>query len=100
MTKPNYTPEMVQMLREAQPIDFEKAQTLSKKLNKNVRSVIAKVKREGLDYTSKPAPAKKKAAPTKGDLVHAICKAVNIDSCDGLEKATGVALDKLLRAIS
>ena len=100
MTKPNYTPEMVQMLREAQPIDFEKAQDLSKKLKKNVRSVIAKVKREGLEYISKPAPAKKKAAPTKGDLVHAICKAVDIDSCDGLEKATGVALDKLLQAIS
>ena len=100
MTKPNYTPEMVNMLRKAQPIDFEKAQDLAKKLNKNVRSVIAKVKREGLEYISKPAPAKKKAAPTKGDLVHAICKAVDIDSCDGLEKATGVALDKLLRAIS
>ena len=100
MTKPNYSPEMVQMLREAQPIDFDKAQDLAKKLNKNVRSVIAKVKREGLDYISKPAPAKKKAAPTKGDLVHAICKAVDIDSCDGLEKATGVALSKLLEAIS
>ena len=100
MTKPNYTPEMVNMLREAQPIDFEKAQDLAKQLNKNVRAVIAKVKREGLEYISKPAPAKKKAAPTKVDLVHAICKAVDIDSCDGLEKATGVALDKLLRAIS
>ena len=100
MTKPNYSPEMVQMLREAQPIDFDKAQDLSKKLKKNVRSIIAKVKREGLEYISKPAPAKKKAAPTKGDLVHAICKAVDIDSCDGLEKATGVALNKLLRAIS
>ena len=100
MTKPNYTPEMVNMLREAQPIDFDKAQDLAKKLNKNVRSVIAKVKREGLDYISKPAPAKKKAAPPKGDLVHAICKAVDIDSCDGLEKATGVALSKLLEAIS
>ena len=100
MTKPNYTPEMVQMLRDAQPIDFDKAQDLSKKLNKNVRSVIAKVKREGLEYISKPAPAKKKAAPTKGDLVHAICKAVDINSCEGLEKATGVALDKLLQAIS
>ena len=100
MTKPNYTPEMVNMLREAQPIDFDKAQDLAKKLNKNVRSVIAKVKREGLDYISKPAPAKKIAAPTKVDLVHAICKAVDIDSCDGLEKATGVALSKLLEAIS
>ena len=100
MTKPNYSPEMVQMLREAQPIDFDKAQALAKELNKNVRAVIAKVKREGLEYISKPAPAKKKAAPTKGDLVHAICKAVDIDSCDGLEKATGVALSKLLEAIS
>ena len=100
MTKPNYSPEMVQMLREALPIDFDKAQALAKELNKNVRSVIAKVKREGLEYISKPAPAKKKAAPTKGDLVHAICKAVDIDSCDGLEKATGVALSKLLEAIS
>ena len=99
MTKPNYTPEMVQMLRDAQPIDFDKAQTLSKKLNKNVRSVIAKVKREGLEYISKPAPAKKKAAPTKGDLVAAICRALDIDSCDGLEKATGIALAKLLANI-
>ena len=100
MTKPNYTPEMVKMLRDSQPIDFDKAQDLAKNLNKNVRAVIAKVKREGLDYISKPAPAKKKAAPTKGDLVHAICKAVDIDSCDGLEKATGVALSKLFEAIS
>ena len=99
MTKPNYTPEMVQMLREAQPIDFDKAQALAKELNRNVRSIIAKVKREGLDYISKPAPAKKKAAPTKGDLVAAICKALDIDSCDGLEKATGIALAKLLANI-
>ena len=100
MTKPNYSPEMVQILQDAQPIDFEKAQALAKQLDRNVRSVIAKVKREGLDYISKPAPAKKKAAPTKLDMVAAICKAVDIDSCDGLEKATGVALDKLLQAIS
>ena len=99
MTKPNYTPEIVKMLRDSQPIDFDKAQDLAKKLNKNVRSVIAKVKREGLDYISKPAPAKKKAAPTKGDLVAAICKALDIDSCDGLEKATGIALAKLLANI-
>ena len=99
MTKPNYTPEMVKMLRDAQPIDFDKAQALAKELNKNVRSVIAKVKREGLEYISKPAPAKKKAAPTKGDLVAAICRALDIDSCDGLEKATGIALAKLLANI-
>ena len=100
MTKPNYSPEMVQKLRDAQPLNFDKAKVFAKDFRKPVRSVVAKIVREGLEYTSKPAPAKKKAAPTKGDLVHAICKAVDIDSCDGLEKATGVALDKLLRAIS
>ena len=100
MTKPNYSPEMVQTLKDAQPIDFEKAQALAKELNKNVRSVIAKVKREGLDYISKPAPAKKKAALTKDDLVAAICNGLDMDSCHGLEKATGVALDKLLQAIA
>ena len=36
MTKPNYTPEMVKMLRDAQPIDFDKAQALAKEFNKNV----------------------------------------------------------------
>ena len=99
MTKPNYSPEMVQILQDAQPIDFEKAQALAKQLDRNVRSIIAKVKQEELDYVSKPAPAKKKAAPTKLDMVAAICKAVNIDSCDGLEKATGMALAKLLENI-
>ena len=100
MTKPNYSPEMVQMLRDAQPITFEKAKAFSKEFKKPVRSVVAKISKEGLKYINKPAPAKKKFAPTKLDMVEAICEAVDIEHCRGLEKATGVALDKLLRAIS
>ena len=98
MTKPIYSPEMVQKLKKAQPINFDKAQAFAKEFNKNVRSVIAISSRLG--FYSKTMPAKKKFVPTKLDMVDAICKAVDIDSCDGLEKATGVALDKLLRAIS
>ena len=69
MTDINYTPEMVATLKAAQPIDYAKAQQLAKQLDRGVRSIIAKTKREGFDYISKPAPAKKKAAPTKGDMV-------------------------------
>jgi len=98
----NYTPEMVATLKAAQPIDYAKAQDLATQLDRGVRSVIAKCKREGFDYISKPAPAKKKAMPTKADTINAIAKALNSDSLDlvGLEKATGQGLNNLLAAIS
>ena len=99
MTNVNYTEEMVATLKTNAPIDFSKAQVLAVDLNRSVKSIIAKCKREGIEYISKPAPAKKKSAPTKADLVSAICKAVDLDSCDGLEKATGLALSNLLMAI-
>jgi len=59
MTDVNYTPEMVATLKAAQPIDYAKAQALGLQLDRGVRSIIAKCKREGFDYISKPAPAKK-----------------------------------------
>ena len=101
MTTPNvnYTPEMVAILKAAAPLDFAKAEALSKQLGKNVRSIIAKAKREGVDYISKPAPAKKKAAASKADMVAAICKGLNMQSCEGLDKATGAALATLLANI-
>jgi len=97
----NYTPEMVAILKAAQPIDYAKAQDLATQLDRGVRSIIAKCKREGYDYISKPAPAKKKAAPTKADLVGAIANALNCSSDDlvGLEKATGQGLNNLLMSI-
>ena len=95
----NYTPEMVAVLEAAQPIDYAKAQELGLQLDRGVRSIIAKCKREGFDYISKPAPAKKKAAISKVEMVEAICKALDMDSCDGLEKSTGAALNKLMQNI-
>ena len=96
----NYTPEMVAVLKAAQPINYAKAQELAKQLDRGVRSIIAKTKREGFDYISKPAPAKKKAAPSKMDMVAAICSALDMDTCEGLEKSTGSALNKLLQNIA
>lgn len=96
----NYTPEMIAVLAAAAPINHEKAQDLAVQLDRGVRSIIAKCKREGIEYISKPAPAKKKAAPSKADMVAAICAAVDNDPIEGLEKATGAALSKLLSALA
>jgi hypothetical protein len=100
MTDTNYTPEMVLKLKNAQPLDLAKAKALGAEMGKGYRSIIAKAKREGIEYISKPAPAKKKAAPSKADMVADICAALDMDSCEGLEKSTGSALDKLLQNIA
>ena len=100
MTNVNYTAEMVALLEQSAPINFDKAQALGKEMNRSVKSVIAKCKREGIEYISKPAPARKKSAPTKADIVSAICNGLDLDDCQGLEKATGSALSKLLSAIA
>ena len=96
----NYTPEMIAVLTAAAPINHEKAQALAVQLDRGVRSIIAKCKREGIEYISKPAPAKKKAAPTKVDMVAAIMAATGADNLDGLEKATGAALNNLLSSLA
>ena len=98
----NYTDDMVAVLVAAAPIDYAKAQVLAVELDRGVRSIIAKCKREGIEYISKPAPAKKKPMPTKADTVEAIAQALNSDVSDlvGLEKATGQGLANLLAAIA
>ena len=100
MTDVNYTPEMVATIEAAQPLDLAKAKALGAQLDRGYRSIIAKAKREGFEYISKPAPAKKKAAPSKAELVGAIAKVVDCDTLDGLEKATGQSLAKLLEHIA
>jgi K+-transporting ATPase c subunit len=99
MTTINYTPEMVATLAANAPLDYTKAQALGKEMGRSAKSIIAKAKREGIEYVSKAAPARKKSAPTKADIVSAICSGLDIDDLAGLEKATGSALSKLLSAI-
>jgi|TARA_R110000803_G_scaffold13538_2_gene38085 hypothetical protein len=100
MTDVNYTPEMIATISAAQPLDLAKAKALGVQLDRGYRSVIAKAKREGFTYISQPAPAKKKASPSKADMVSAICRSVNADNLEGLEKATGAALSKLLSSLA
>jgi hypothetical protein len=101
MTTPNvnYTPEMVAILKANAPLDFAKAEALSKQLGRNVRSIIAKAKREGVENLVSEVQAKRGKAPSKADMVAAICKGLNMDSCDGLYKAKGSALATLLANI-
>ena len=98
-----YTQDMIDAMAAQAPLNAEKAAALTAlpdfKLV-NVRSIIAKAKREGIEYIAKPAPAKKKAAPSKADMVAAICSATGADNLDGLEKATGAALNKLLSSLA
>lgn len=96
----NYTPEMVQILRDNSPLNYEKCQELAKTLGRNCRSIIAKSKREGIPYQAKEAPAKKaRTAPTKAQMVSTI--EIALDSkLTGLEKAPVLALQNIIAAIA
>ena len=59
MTTPNYTAEMVALLEQSAPLDFDKAQALGKELNRSVKSIIAKAKREALNISASPHPLAK-----------------------------------------
>ena len=96
----NYTPEMVQVLRDAAPLDYEKAKILATQLNKNVRSIIAKAKREEIEYIAKEAPAKKEREhPTKAQMVLTIEAALD-SKLTGLEKAPVTVLKNIITAIA
>ena len=98
-TSKNYDQAACDLIVAQSPVDFAKAQILAKQLDKNVRSIISKCRSLDVPYISKPSPAKKKAAPTKADLVSANALALDAESLDGLEKATGQSLNNLLMAI-
>jgi hypothetical protein len=97
----NYSPEQEAMLRAASPLNLESAKSLADEMGKSYRSVIAKVKSMGLPYESKPTPKKRPGGATKSEAVAAIATALDLEASelDGLEKATGLALATILRAL-
>ena len=102
-TKPNYSVDAVQAIRDAAPLDQAKATALAADLGKSPRSIIAKALSLGVAYNSKK-PTNKNGLPVsrKIDTVHAIAKALDMsaDDLDGLTKAPAKALDNLLMNIS
>ena len=99
MTKTvNYSPEMVSQMRDMAPLNLEKAKMLAPVLERSVRSIIAKAKREGIEYVSVKPVAKRVKGLTKADLVKTISEKVGAD-LEGLEKAPAVTLGRLLECL-
>ena len=68
-----YTPQMLDALRKASPIDIDKAANLASDFGLPRRSVIAKaVSMKDVDYVAKPKSKGKKADVTKADLIQMI----------------------------
>lgn len=94
----NYSPEAVEKLvtgyKAGVPVE-----NLASELGKTVRSVIAKLSKEGV-YVPK-AKAEGKREMLKAEMVAEIAKAtgVNEEVLESLEKATGPALMVVLRAL-
>ena len=96
----NYTPAMVKILEDSQPLNIDKCKEIGASFDppKSFRSVIAKAKSLELEYESKPKPTKKVAKVTKSELVTQISGYIDRD-LDGLEKATAAALVAVINGI-
>lgn len=97
----NYTPEqtakMVQQYAEGVSVE-----TLAKELNKTVRSVVAKLSREGV-YKAKEYKTKTGDKPVKkdahADAIGAVLK-LSEGEIDSLTKANKTALEKIFKALA
>ena len=102
MRQPNYTPEMLAVIKGYDSFNKETATEIAAKIGKSPRSVIAKIKSMGLSYAVQ-RPVRKDGSPIarKMDTVIAIAKALDMDplELDGLTKAPRSALIALLREI-
>ena len=102
----NYTDEMVTRLHEVYDgeasVDERKAQVarLAEELGKSAASIRAKLTREGL-YVPIGKPEGKTGGVRKAHLVTAIANELDVDEdvVGSLEKATKVALERVLRAL-
>lgn len=94
-TTPNYTDAMVARMRESAPLNKDKAAALAAEFGKTTRSIIAKAKRENIEYQNAEPAKKRPKGATKADMVAAIEAKLNA-KLDGLSKAPSATLDTLL----
>ena len=95
---PNYTPEMTQEVVQAYKAG-DTVEAIAQRMDKTVRSVVAKLSREGV-YVAK-SKASGVAAPRKAELITQIAHAINTNEevLESLEKATREALELIARAV-
>ena len=88
----NYTPEQTASMLEAYA-NGATVETIAQNLGKTVRSVVAKLSREGV-YKSKEAARAGERAPSKGELASYIAAALRltVDDAESLTKANKPAL--------
>ena len=80
----NYTEKMVAELRNATPLNLEKAKAFASDWGLSHRSIISKAKSLGLDYESQPKRvASKRVGPTKADILDGIRKALTLPDREG-----------------
>lgn len=94
----NYTPEMTMDVVNAY-MAGETVETIAARIDRTVRSVVAKLSREGV-YVAK-TKAKGVQAPRKAELITEIAHAIdaNEELLESLEKATREALELIARAV-
>lgn len=97
-TVANYTPEMTATVVEGFKAG-KSVEALATEVGKTVRSVIAKLSREGV-YAKAEKPAGKREMK-KAEMVEAISAEIGVSEevLESLEKATGPALMAVLKAL-
>ena len=97
----NYTPEQTAEIRNMYAANFT-VEEIATKFGKSVRSIVAKLSREGV-YKAKEYVTKTGEKPEAKDLLaEKICKAANLplDFADGIAKANKQALVGILAALN
>ena len=94
-----YTPTMIQALRNAQPLNLEKAKSFSAEFGYSHRSIIAKALSLGLTYEKKAVSSSSSDRATKADLVREIEQSLQGESLDGLQGASMRSLQALIMSI-
>ena len=95
---PNYTAEMTLEIVQAYQAG-ETVEKIAERMEKTVRSVVAKLSKEGV-YVAK-AKAKGAQTPRKAELIAQIAHAINTNEelLESLEKATREALELIAKAV-
>ena len=93
----NYTKKMEAELA-SEAMTYERAVSLAETWGLSVKSVIAKTKSLGIDYTPKAKALRKSSGITKADLVKQIEAKLDCQ-LDGLANASASALNTLLGAL-
>ncbi len=91
----NYTDAMEDRIREASPIDYEKAKVLGLEFGRKARSVVAKANSmKDVVYVAKEKGTSTKVVVTKADILKKIETVLELE-VPSLEKATKADLEKV-----